>query len=166
MNVRLLCLFVFCVFYNLNVRTENNVHIGAQVYIEPGQTEDEIAHYFKVLKAHNMSVCRIRMDESHLRQAGGSYDFSLYDLAFKEAEKNDIQIFATLFPANILSDANSAGGVGGFKFPTSEEHLKSISRYIAAVVKHFKFHPALKAWVLQNEPGVAGNMPRTEFAKK
>lgn len=140
--------------------------IGAQVYIEPGQTPQEIEHYFQLLKTHNMQVCRIRMDESHMRDNQGDFDFSLYQKAFDEAAKNDVAVFATLFPTNVLSAASSAGGVGGFKFPESEAHLHSIERYVQAVVNHFKDHPALRAWVLQNEPGVAGNVPDNDFARE
>lgn len=148
----------------LTLQASEKTVIGAQVYIEPGQTPQQIEHFFRLLKSHRMQVCRIRMDESHMRDAMGQFDFSLYQMAFDEAEKNGVAVFATLFPANVLSDANSASGVGGFKFPESEAHLQSIERYVQAVVNQFKSHPALKAWVLQNEPGVAGNMPDNAYA--
>jgi beta-galactosidase len=130
--------------------------IGAQVYIEPGQSKADISAWFALLKAQGMTVCRIRMDETHFR-SGTSYDFSLYDHAFSEAAKNDVQIFATLFPAG-----PDEKGVGGFKFPKSEKHFEGITEYIKNVVVHFREHPALQAWVLQNEPGSL-SPPETDF---
>ncbi|NQZ77694.1 MAG: beta-galactosidase, partial [Ekhidna sp.] len=87
------------------------------------------------------------------------YDFTLYDLAFDAAEKNDIKVFATIFPAE-----EDAKGVGGFKFPVSDLHQKQIANFIAALVNNFKDHSALEVWVLQNEPGV-GHIPETSFSQ-
>lgn len=49
--------------------------------------------------------------------------------------------------------------MGGFKFPRSKAHLLEIADYIEAVVSHFRGHPALDTWVLQNEPGTAERGP-------
>lgn len=49
--------------------------------------------------------------------------------------------------------------MGGFKFPRSKAHLLEIADYIEAVVSHFRGHPALDTWVLQNEPGTGGTGP-------
>ena len=49
--------------------------------------------------------------------------------------------------------------MGGFKFPRSKAHLLEIAGYIEAVVSHFRGHPALDTWVLQNEPGTGGTGP-------
>lgn len=134
--------------------------IGAQVYIEPGQTAEEIEGWFSIMAEYNMTVCRIRMDETHMAQADGSWDFTLYDAAFEAAGRRGVRVFATLFPAN------TGTGVGGFKFPKDEAHLASIERYIRAVVPHFSKHPALFAWVLQNEPGVGGVLPKGAYTEQ
>lgn len=129
--------------------------VGAQVFIEPGQPQEEIEHWFKTLSDLEMPVCRIRMFQDHMQQPDGSYDFSLYDHAFDMADKYGVKIFATLFP--------SSTSVGGFKFPESEQHLQSIADYIKSIVTHFKDKPAMWVWVLQNEPG-AGERPENDFA--
>lgn len=150
----LLCLSTWSTFAQ-----KPTLPIGAQVYIEPGQSKADISEWFALMKAQGMTVCRIRMDETHFR-SGTKYDFSLYDHAFAEAAKNEVQIFATLFPAG-----PDEKGVGGFKFPKSDEHFKSIAQYIKNVVEHFKNHPALQAWVLQNEPGSL-RPPETDFTQQ
>lgn len=152
-------LFVFFLFttgcllsYSSLSQTTEYPIIGAQVFIEPGQSDEEIDHWFKILQEHDMPVCRIRIFETHLRTPNGAWDFSLYDKAFRAAQKHNVKIFATLFPAV------DADNIGGFKFPKTEKHLQRIQNYIAKVVTHYKSHRALYAWVLINEPG-AGKAP-------
>lgn len=130
--------------------------IGAQVFIEPGQTKENIEDWFDMLAQAGMQVCRIRLHESHVNN-GGHWDFSLYDYAFDCAAKNGIKIFVTLFPND------SKRSVGGEKFPESKKHFKEVGIYIDKAVEHYKNHPALYAWVIQNEPGVGGVIPDNEF---
>ena len=133
--------------------------IGAQVFIEPGQTSADIDKWFRILNESGMKVCRIRMFEIHMHRADGTWDFSLYDQAFRSAEKYGVNVFATLFPAD------SKNSVGGEKFPESQQHLDNIAQYIKVIVSHFRQFKALYAWVLQNEPGTGGNMPDNDFTR-
>jgi beta-galactosidase len=61
--------------------------IGAEVFIEPGQTPDEIDIWFKRLKEAGMTLTRIRMFERYMHTPDGKLDFSLFDEAYKAAEK-------------------------------------------------------------------------------
>lgn len=122
--------------------------IGAQVFIEPGQTPEQIRGFFRTLHNHRMEVCRIRLFEGHMHRADGTWDYSLYDTAFDAAAKYGIRIFATLFPATFVED------IAGFRFPTSQQQFEDVEVYLRNVVTHFKEKPALYAWVLQNEPGL------------
>lgn len=119
--------------------------IGAQVFIEPGQSKKDVEKWFKLLEDHNMPVCRIRLFEEHINSGDGKWDFSRYDYVFDMAQKHGVKIMVTFFPLD--------KSVGGFKFPNNLEHQKSIEEYIRQTVRHFKDHPALDTWVLQNEPG-------------
>ena len=65
--------------------------IGAQVFIEPGQTKEDIDTWFRILDNAGMKVCRIRIFETHMHRADGSWDYSLYDEAFRAAEKYEIK---------------------------------------------------------------------------
>lgn len=134
--------------------------LGAQVFIEPGQTPDEIDSWFRVMKENYMTVCRIRMFESYVHKGDSVWDFSLFDEAFYAAERHGIHIFATLFPATEKTD------IGGFKFPRDEEHLQSIAAYIEKLVTHYRGFPALRGWVLINEPGTGGEIPKNDFIRK
>src|SRR5664279_2710408 len=133
--------------------------IGAQVFIEPGQTPDEIDTWFRVLKENQFSVCRIRMFESYMKKADGSWDFSLFDNAFRSAEKYGIKVFGTIFPYTEKTD------IGGFKFPKDDAQLQSISLFIEKLATHFSQFSSLYGWVLINEPGVGGRIPWTDFTK-
>jgi len=130
--------------------------VGAQVFIEPGQTSEEIDTWFRILAENRMPVCRIRLFETYMHTPANKWDFTLFDQAFHAAEKHGIHILGTLFPATPFTD------VGGFKFPRTQAHLEEITEYIRQVVTHYRSSPALLGWVLINEPGV-GSLPDEEF---
>lgn len=135
---------------------------GAQIFIEPGQTCEQIDHWFSVMEDCGMTVGRIRLFGTHIQQGDG-WDFSLYDQAFDAARKHGVRLFVTLFPpTDELTD------LGGFKFPESTRHLEEIDRYTRACVTHYKDHPAMYAWVLQNEPGLedAVSVPDNDLTRK
>ena len=138
-----------------NVRAQVNLNdipmIGAEIFIEPGQSDENVENWFKILRKNNMEVTRIRMFENYMKDANGDWDFSLFDRAFSYAEKYHIKVYANLFPATDFTD------VGGFKFPYNEEHLNRIADYIKNVVLHFKQYSSLYGWVPINEPG-GGNI--------
>lgn len=142
----LLLLLIFCLRPASAWRTGTPL-IGAQVFIEPGQTPEEIDRFFRTLSENGMKAARIRLFGAHM-QRGDGWDFALYDEAFRAAERHGIGLFATLFPPT-----DELGDVGGFKFPRSKAHLREVEEYVAAMVTHFRDAPALRVWVLQNEPG-------------
>ena len=56
-----------------------------------------------------MTVCRIRMFESYMLQPDGNWDFTLFDYAFRAADKHGIKVYATFFPVQkrqTLEDGN------------------------------------------------------------
>ncbi len=132
---------------------------GAEIFIEPGQTAEEIDTWYRLMKENGMTICRIRMFETYMHKADGTWDFSLFDLAYKAAEKYNIKVWGNLFPATAFTD------VGGFKFPHNDEHLKSIAEYIKNLVTHFKQFKSCYGWVLINEPG-SGKLPDEDFTRR
>jgi beta-galactosidase len=136
------------------------VVIGAEVFIEPGQTDEEIELWFRKMNENGMKLCRIRVFEDYMKRSDGTWDFTLYDKAFRAGEKYDVQIFATLFP---YSPGNT---IGGFKFPLSQEHEEQIRIYIEETVNHFKDFRSLYGWVLMNEPGTGGSLPQTAYTEQ
>jgi beta-galactosidase len=133
--------------------------VGAQVFIEPGQTAEEIDTWFRLLRDNNFTVCRIRMFESYMKKPDGTRDFALFDNAFRSAEKYGIKVFGTVFPYTEKTD------IGGFKFPRDEVHLQSVALFIKDLTIHFQQFSSLYGWVLINEPGTGGKVPWNEFTR-
>lgn len=158
----IIALAVCCMATPARAAGGKSPEIGAQVFIEPGQSAEDIDCFFRTLRDCGMTTARIRMFGSHMYRGEGRWDFSLYDEAFRAAERYGISLFATLFPpTDELTD------VGGFKFPRSRAHLSEVDEYVAAVVGHFRHSRALSTWVLQNEPGTGGvRVPETELSRE
>ena len=135
---------------SLGIRSANLPSIGAQVYIEPWHTPEQVDSFFRILQEHRMTTCRLHMFEGYMHKPDGSWNFSLFDQAFEAARKHQVKIFATLAPLT-----------GGSPFAYDESYQKSINTYIEKVVSHFKAHPALQAWVVYNEIGFGDVVPQT-----
>ncbi|GGH10564.1 beta-galactosidase trimerization domain-containing protein [Mucilaginibacter phyllosphaerae] len=133
------------------------IMLGAEVFIEPGQSPQEIDLWFKRLQEAGMTVTRVRLFETYMHNDDGTWDFTLFDEAYKAADKYGIKIYGNLFPATAFTD------LGGLKFPKDEKHLGTIARYVENVVGHFKQFRSCYGWVPVNEPGV-GHFPQEQFA--
>ena len=129
--------------------------IGAQVWIEPGQTNEEIDRWFKILADHKMPCARLFIMWNYIEVKPGLWDFSLYDQAFNAASKYGIKIQATL----TLNHGPSHYGEEfwyldqGEIILTDKKQLSFAEIYIKKTVERYKSHPALEYWWLQNEPG-------------
>lgn len=160
--ILLLIFFLLIDFFPSGASAQTSINelpmIGAEVFIEPGQSSQDIDTWFLRLKESGMTVTRIRLFERYMHAADGTWDFSLFDEAYKAADKYGIKIYGNLFPATPFDD------VGGFKFPRNEKHLQSIADYIKALVTHFKQFESCYGWVPINEPG-AGRLPNDDFDK-
>lgn len=130
--------------------------IGAQVFIEPGQTQEQVDSWFSSMEECGMRSCRIRMYEAYMHAPDGGWDFSLFDNAFDSASEHGIGVWATLFPTAEKTD------IGGWKFPYDTEQEQSFFCFVDSLICHYKDHPALKGWVLINEPGLM-RLPETPF---
>ncbi len=89
--------------------------IGAEVFIEPGQTHEQIDTWFRRMKEAGMTITRIRLFESYMRRDDGTWDYTLFDEAYKAGEKYGIKIYGNPFPATPFTD------VGGLKYPKDEQ---------------------------------------------
>lgn len=141
------------------IRTDEKHVVGAEIFIEPGQTQEEIDTWFRLMKESGMTLTRIRMFENYMRNAEGEWDFTLFDMAFEAGERYGIKIYANLFPATPFDD------IGGFKFPRSKKHLESISEYIRQLALHFGKFESLYGWVPVNEPGIGGKIDGGDFTQ-
>ncbi|NOZ57327.1 MAG: hypothetical protein GXO73_11135, partial [Calditrichaeota bacterium] len=127
--------------------------IGAQIWIEPGQTPEQIDHWFATLAESHMPVARIFLSWNYLEPEPNRWDFSLYDAAFRAAEKHGVRIVATLTPDFGPTHRGFWYRTQGASIVATPARLKEAAVYIQHVVDHFKTSPALDAWMPMNEPG-------------
>jgi beta-galactosidase len=138
--------------------------LGAEVYLEPGQTAAQIDNWVKTLSDNKMPVARVFMMWNYLEPKPDVWDFTLYDELFKAANKYKVKVTATLVP-------NSPPFHWGkpFFYVThnmlafaKEEYREKSKKYIKEVVDRYKNNPALDSWWLYNEP--SASMRPDEFA--
>ena len=155
----ILSLVIICFWsISMSAQKEGLPVVGAQVFLEPGQTNEEVENWFKILHDQKMTVCRVFLIENHMHKADGSWNYGLYDHAFKMAEKYGVKVFATFYPKEIASDWRLE------KFPQSKEHLVLLKDYFKNMVMHFGKSSALYSWVIQNEPGAYGMYPKSNLS--
>jgi beta-galactosidase len=94
-----------------------------------------------------MPVARIFIVWDYVQVGPDRWDFSLYDAAFRSAEKYKVKIAATLTASDAPSFLNH------FHTGTAAERKRISSDYLAKVVERYKGSVALDTWLLQNEPG-------------
>lgn len=128
--------------------------IGAEIWIEPGQTPTQINAWFRDLADADMPVARLFLVWSYLEPSPNHWNFTLYDTAFRAAEKYHVRIVATLTPSGLPPFLGGDGSQGGGVLPTNKEKQWAAA-YIAKVVIHYRSSPALDTWSLVNEPGQA-----------
>jgi beta-galactosidase len=131
--------------------SQNLPQIGAQVWIEPGDTDEEIDHWFKMLADHEMKTGRLFIMWNYVEPQSGEWDFSLYDKAFVAAEKYGVSIIATLTTNRRPAHRGDFYQLHGTIIESTKERLNESKRYIDKVVNHWKDHPALESWMLTNE---------------
>ena len=126
--------------------------LGAEIWIEPGQTPLQIDTWFRDLADSHMPVARVFLMWPDLEPAPDKWDFTLYDAAFRAAEKYHIRIVATLTPSGLPPFLGGDGSQGGGVLPTTKDRQLAAA-YIAKVVEHYRSSSALDTWLLVNEPG-------------
>jgi beta-galactosidase len=131
---------------------QSGPQLGAQIWIEPGQTPAEIDAWFAQLESSHMPVARLFMMWTYLEIAPDQWDFSLYDAAFRAAEKHHVHIVATLTPNGPPLFRGGDGSQGRDILKTSKD-VTAASAYLQKVVERYRSSPALDTWLLVNEPG-------------
>jgi len=132
--------------------TAQTPQLGAQIWIEPGQTRAQIDGWFGQLAELHMPVARIFVMWSQVEARPGQWDFTLYDEAFRAAEKDHVRIVATLTPSGPPA-FRGGNGTQGRDVVGSLAAQQAAAVYIREVVRRYRNSPALDSWLLLNEPG-------------
>ena len=155
MNFRLLCFSALLLPSILPAQQPANPPLlGSEIWIEPGQTPQQVDGWFRELAEDHMPVARIFMMWADLETATGQWDYTLYDRVFRAAEKYHVRIVATLTPGGPPPFLHGNGNQGNGYPPTAEARAAT-DIYIEKVVNRYKGSPALDTWLLVNEPGIA-----------
>jgi beta-galactosidase len=113
--------------------------IGAQVWIEPHHTREQIDLWMRILAEHRMPLARIWIFRREVEPNPEQWDFSRCDTVFDSAQAHGVRIVATLTPWEGL--------------PSTEKELAQAEIYIHNTVRRYRNHAALDTWILINEPG-------------
>ena len=79
---------------------QRHINVGAEVWIEPNQTPEEIDMWFKRMSDNKMRSARVFLMWNYIEVAPGKYDFSIADLAFEKAKKHGVELEVSLFCAH------------------------------------------------------------------
>lgn len=129
------------------------VELGAEIWIEPGQSAENIDLWFKLLAEAHMPVARLFLSWNVIETAPNVWDWRLYDEAFRAAEKYHVRIAATLTVQDRPAFRGRPMQSQGARIIGTEAEKREGETYIAQVVERYKSSPALDSWLLMNEPG-------------
>lgn len=127
--------------------------IGAQIWLEPGQSKQDIDTWFLRLKEHHMPVTRIFIQWNFIETAPDKWDFTLFDAAFDAAERHGVGIVATLMPNFPPAHRGGWYKTQDGAIAKTQAQLQESFTYIEKVVNRYKVRRALHTWMLMNEPG-------------
>ncbi|MGO8751974.1 MAG: beta-galactosidase [Thermoguttaceae bacterium] len=130
----------------------SRVRIGAEIFLDPGCTPEEIRMHFRRMKEVGLSVARMFIIWDHIERQPGQWRFDLYDQAYAAAAANGISVLTTLCPEDPPGWARQTPFYHG-KLPLNTPELRERgAEYVRRVVRRYKDHPAQGPWSLQNEP--------------
>lgn len=127
--------------------------IGSQIWVEPGHTEAQIEGWFKTLSDHQMPVCRLFIMWNFIEKEKDVWDYSIYDWAFKAAEKHKVKIVATLIPNFGPPSRGYLYKIQDGAIAKTQTQLEESKIYIKNIVTRYRSSKALDSWMMMNEPG-------------
>jgi beta-galactosidase len=129
------------------------VEIGSQLFINQGDTPDQIRKWVRQMKDSHLKLIRLFVTWSLVEPMTGRWDFRQFDACFEEAEAQGLKIIPT------LSAESTPGWMKenlGFQEPRDIDNdaiWKQSLNYVRKIVERYHLSPALHSWILWNEPG-------------
>ncbi len=150
--------FLFLLFYILvetvPLNAQEYPNIGAQIWIEPGQTQQEIDDWFKLSAKNKMYSVRLFLMWNYIEAKPHQFDFTLYDWAFEAANKYQVKIEATICaihgPVHVSQKFHGRPQFN--ELFASENVMNRSAIYIEKTVTRYKDNKALGSWWILNEP--------------
>lgn len=153
-TLHLLAMLLVCMLSLSKATAQDRINIGAEIWIEPGQTQQQIDTWFKLSSDNNMRSARLFIMWNFIEQPSGHFDFSLYDYAFEAANKYGVQIEATLCAIHGPVEVSQKfhGRPQFNELFSSEEIMRRSAIYIEKTVTRYRDNKALGCWWILNEP--------------
>jgi beta-galactosidase len=130
----------------------SHVRIGAEIFLDPSHTREEIRMHFGRMKEVGLSVARMFIIWDHIERQPGQWRFDLYDQAYDAAAANGISVLTTLCPEDPPGWARQTPFYHSKLTLNTPEQRERGADYLRRVVCRYKDHPAQGPWSLQNEP--------------
>ena len=152
--IRAVSAILLFVLFRFSSGAQERIDVGAEIWIEPGQTQTQIDDWFRLACENRMFSVRLFMMWNFIETSPGTFDFTLYDYAFDAADKYGIEIEATLCAIHapvFYSDRFRGRPQFNELFP-SEEIMDAASGYIRETVTRYRDRKSLGSWWVLNEP--------------
>jgi len=128
------------------------VRIGAEIFLDPSQTREDIQKHFARMKEVGLTVARMFIIWDHVEHRPGEWKFDLYDHAYDAAAANGMHVLTTLCPEDPPGWMRRTPFWHSKLVLNTPELRERAAEYLQRVVSHFKDHPAQGPWSLANEP--------------
>lgn len=151
MKVRYIFLLLW-IFKNVVVCAQPS--LGTEIWIEPGQSREQIFEWCRLTSETGLKDVRIFVMWTHVEPKLDQWDFEVYDWIFSACEKYGLRLQVTLNPNQPAWHYNRQywSSIHSHAIFTDAEMKKAASKYIKHVVERYKGSKALDNWWLMNEP--------------
>lgn len=146
----LLLLVLFC----SAATAQKHITVGAEIWIEPGQTREQIDEWFRLSAENGMMSARLFLMWNYIETEPNKFDFTLYDYAFDAAERYGVSLEPTLCAIHgpVFYSGKFAGRPQFNELFTDRDIMAKSAEYIRRCVTRYKDRRALECWWVLNEP--------------
>lgn len=132
---------------------QERIDVGAEIWVEPSQTEAELEGWVKRLADNGMRSARIFLMWNEIEVAPKVYDFHLYDALFRAAERYGVEVEATLFCTHspVFYCKRYFYSTQSHRLYYSEEVKAHSADFIRECVLRYRDSKALGVWWILNE---------------
>ncbi len=135
------------------ISAQERIDVGAELWIEPSQTEAEVDGWVKTMADSKMRSARVFLMWNYIETAPKKYDFHLYDALFRAAERYGVEIEATLFCTHAPTFYCKKYGYSTQRHVLYySKEIKALSdEFIRECVVRYRDSKALGSWWILNE---------------
>lgn len=136
------------------VYSQKRIDVGAEIWIEPGQSREDIDGWFRTAADNGMLSVRLFLMWNYIETSPGEFDFSLYDCAFDAAERYGVTIEPTLCAIHgpVFYSARFAGRPQFNELFSDRDVMAHAAEYIRECVSRYSGRRSLGCWWVLNEP--------------